>query len=144
MISHKSTARYLNLLRWFVRDSIGRYPGWVLLIAVMSFAGVFFQVSAISQILYYAKLINSGKELALMGHTFEPRTSVKLLALAAGGIFLAISLSAGVTYLAQRTALRLSMRYERLCLRRCFEALGSVPPTASCRSCWSATRTSAS
>lgn len=128
MISHKSTARYLNLLRWFVRDSIGRYPGWVLLIAVMSFAGVFFQVSAISQILYYAKLINSGKELALMGHTFEPRTSVKLLALAAGGIFLAISLSAGVTYLAQRTALRLSMRYERLCLRRCFEALGSVPP----------------
>lgn len=128
MISRQDTARYLNLLRWFVRDSIGRYPGWVILISSTSFAGVFFQVSAISQVLYYAKLISSGQELALLGRTYDPRSSGELLVMAAGGIFLALTLAAGVTYLAQRTALRLSIRYERLCLRRCFAALGSVPP----------------
>jgi len=117
-------AAYLEVLRWLARDSLFRFPKESLVIIGGSFCGLAFQGFAIGQVLYYAKLLDQGGELHVLDFSFVPRESLALLVIVASGILISSAISSYLIFKVKDKGLTLSLLYERLLIRRAYDAWG--------------------
>ncbi|UCD36409.1 MAG: ABC transporter ATP-binding protein, partial [Nitrospiraceae bacterium] len=121
----ESVRRYLVLLRKIFNDSLLRFRGRSFLVLVAGFLGVTFQVQAIGLSIYYAKLIEKGDVVTLLGHDFHARSSLPFLSLVAAGVLLSLLISAWLIYYSRTGILSLGRRYEEFCSKRLLLSFGS-------------------
>ncbi|MFA9478282.1 hypothetical protein ACERK3_08235 [Phycisphaerales bacterium AB-hyl4] len=123
--------RYARIVGWVYRDSLRRFWRETLMLLAMRFCGIQFFVATFGVVGYYAHLLENNQTLEFVGRSFQPRESLTLLLLLSCLALCALVAAAVCTYLANRGALKTSLRYETFCSKRLI-ALASrtdiVPP----------------
>jgi len=114
-------------LTWVFYDSVWQNKWPVLAILAAGFLGVMCQIQVFGLIIYYTRHFSSGEFIRIAGHTFDPRTSISLLASGACAVIVLLCLSSLCIYLSRRNILRMGRIYEMYCARRIFYLLGSHP-----------------
>lgn len=125
--------RYAALMGWFLRDSAGRDKPRLLGILAAGAASVALQVNAIALAIWYARALQDGQVITVLGRTYDLRQSLAALVGVGAVASLSLLLSGWLYYLSRTMTLRLSRRYEEFCTRRLLEAFGSrshVPDSA--------------
>jgi hypothetical protein len=117
--------RYLVIVRWLTKDSLWRFWQQSAFILLSSFLGVTFQASVIAFVLLYARILERGENLPLLGLQIEPRSSVFLLVLVSSAMLVALLCSAGLIYFAGVSTIKLARQYEQHCAERVIHLLSS-------------------
>lgn len=117
--------QYGILIRWLLSDSLWRFRGSSVLTFASGFFGVSFQIVAVGQVLFYAKLMEGGEAQTILGYEFEARDSLRVLVLWAFGALVSLLISAWLIYFSRANALRLARRYEEFCAKRVLSLAGS-------------------
>jgi hypothetical protein len=119
-----SLKSYSSLLSWFFFDSIWKSKWQSFFVLGTGFLGVAFQAQVFGLIIYYARKFSSGELIELVGFSFDPRTSVGLLASGSATVVVLLSLSALCIYFSRQSILRMGRNYEEFCAKRVFFLLG--------------------
>jgi len=119
----KKTRSYITMVSRLFFDSMWRFKKTVFFVISADFTGIFLQVIAIGQAIYYAKYLEAGTSLTFIGFQFEPRSSIALLFCCAAGFIFTMLISAWFAYFSRSRALSLSRRYEEFCIQRVMHML---------------------
>ncbi len=95
----KQIRKYFIIIEWLTIDSFWRFKGKTALALISGFFGVLFQVQSIVLAFYYAKAIDKGNVISLLGHEMDARSSIALLILCGIGVLFTLLLSAWLIYL---------------------------------------------
>ena len=71
--------RYLLVIKWILTDGLLKYKFRVIATILAGSASGFLQAVAVGQAIYYAKILEEGKVLNILGYRLDPRTSVVFL-----------------------------------------------------------------
>jgi hypothetical protein len=113
-------ARYASFAAWFFKDAFLRYRGRLAIIVAASASGIALQALAVLLAYQYAKAVESGAPLELMGVVLEPRASLGLLtSTAVAALVLAVASAVLVMY-ARVAGARLSLDYGDYCSQRIY------------------------
>lgn len=112
--------QYTDILGSLIVDSIWRFKGKSFLVLSAGFLGVTFQIQAIAVIFYYAKAIEKGNVVSLLGQRIDTRSSILFLILIGLGIWISLLISALLVYISRTGILKLMRRYEEFCAIRIF------------------------
>lgn len=124
-------ARYGFLLRWVFRDALWPRRSRVLLVLGGMALGLSAQGAVIGGVIGYARLIEDGGAVQILGRTWEARESVVLLA---GVVVVAACMlwaSAGLLLFGRRGAIQLDSDYEQHCSQRALTLLSSSIVTSA-------------
>src|SRR4030066_523632 len=90
--------QYLALFKSMLIDSLWKFKWRAFLVLISGFLGVTFQVQAIGLAIYYARVMEKGGIVKLLGYEFQARTSLGLLSLSAFAVLASLILSAWLIY----------------------------------------------
>jgi hypothetical protein len=110
--------RYGDLARWLLADSAWRFKSSIVWILITGFLSVTVQVWAIGTVVYYARLLESGKPYRLLGFTFLPRSSPALLGVVAVTVLVSILLASLLIFYSQTKTISLARQYQDFCAER--------------------------
>jgi hypothetical protein len=117
--------QYTAIIKGLLIDSLLRFKGKSFAVLLSGFLGITFQVQAIGLSIYYAKAIEKGDTLALLGYEFAIRSSLPFLFLAGTGVLVSLLISAWMIYYSRFGILRLGRMYEEVCSTRLLSLFGS-------------------
>ena len=121
----KTLHQYTELLRWLIIDSVWRFRGKVILMLVTGVLHVILQVQAIGLAIYYARAVDKGIVINILGRKLSARTSLELLFFYGLGVLVCLLISAFFGYYSRTRVLKLWRLYEEFCSKRIFLLSGS-------------------
>ncbi len=113
--------RYVRIVRWILTDGLLKYKFRVTAAILAGTASGLLQASAVGQAIYYARLLEKGGTVSLLGFEFDPRTSVPLVCCVAGGVLAALVFAAIMEFFSRRQAIRINGLYEEFCSKRAID-----------------------
>jgi ABC-type multidrug transport system fused ATPase/permease subunit len=116
---------YLSVARKLIKDSVFRFKKDFMLILITGVLGGFLQVGAIAQVIYYARVLETGKTFVILGHHIEPRSAGTLF-ICIAGISLLLLFSSFLIYYSNRKIIRLACAYMSFCSTRVFSIIGHL------------------
>ena len=116
---------YLSVARKLIKDSVFRFKKDFMLILITGVLGGFLQVGAIAQVIYYARVLATGKTFVILGHHIEPRSAGTLF-ICIAGISLLLLFSSFLIYYSNRKIIRLACAYMSFCSTRVFSIVGHL------------------
>ena len=105
-----------------VRDSIFRFKKDFILILITGISGTFFQIAAIGQVIYYARMFEKGNTFDILGYKLNPR-SLDLFILSMAVLLLLLLLSSFLVYYSNSKIIKLSCSYETFCSKKVFSII---------------------
>ena len=108
-----------------MKDSVFRFKKDFILILATGISGSFFQLGAIGQVMYYARALETGKAIDILGHHIEPRSPDFLYIYISGLLFLLLC-SCFLIYYSNNKIIRLSRSYMGFCSRRVFSMIAEL------------------
>lgn len=123
--------QYFPVFLFFLRDSLLRFRKKFVFFAVSGLIGTFFQITAVAQILYFSKKLDSGEGVVFLSYTFDPRSEVFFFSFITLLLFFLI-LSSVLLYVSNSQIIKLAVEYEAFCSKRvsrmvAFASGGIVP-----------------
>lgn len=128
--------RYISVVRWILADGLLKYKFRVIAIILTGIASGMLQATAVGQTIYYAKLLEKGEKISLLGYEFDPRTSVILVGVFALVVFVTLISASMTQFFSRRQAIRINGLYEEFCSRRIMGILAKcqlLNPDKGCR-----------
>lgn len=125
-----SLASYRLVARWVLSDAIWRFNRRVLALGAFGGLGIFMQGSALGAALLYARRLETGDPVELLGRQLDPRTDVELLVVVALAITAALLLAGYLLYRFKSGAITLGREYESLRLEETLRAARRLPHPA--------------
>jgi len=116
---------YLSVARKLVKDSIFRFKKDFMLILVTGILGASLQLGAIGQVIYYARVLETGKTFDVLGHHIEPR-SADTFFICIAAISLLLLFSSFLVYYSRSKIIELSCAYETFCSKRVLSIIAYV------------------
>lgn len=110
---------YLNLIAWFINDSICRNKIDVLWVFLLGLFGIIFQIKVFALIIYYSKYFSSGNVIHFYNLEFDPRSSFCLLFSGFSAVIF-LCLSSIFINLSKTKIIFLSRKYEEFCAQRVY------------------------
>lgn len=117
MIALKKILLYVPVFVTFSKDSFLRFKNKSFIIIISGFVGSAFQVAAVGQIIYFAKLLESGNNLQFLTYSFDPRTQEFFFVFIFFMMFFLITSSA-LIYYSNSKIIDLAVEYEAFCSKR--------------------------
>lgn len=114
---------YSSVFSRLVRDSILRFRKDSILILLTGVAGSFFQISAIGQVIYYARAFEKGKSLDVLGFTIVPR-SIEFFVLSMAVLLVFLLIASLLLYYSRSKIIKLSCSYETFCSKKVLATAG--------------------
>lgn len=121
---------YRDALFWLIRDVCRAFPWDMIRLAAYSMGGASLQGFALVAALKYVSFLERSVEITVAGMDFAARSG-EVLILAAFTLFVLLSFSAWVLYMAGVVASRLIARYQTYLLKRAIALFGTVVPGAT-------------
>ena len=121
----ETICQYSATLRLIATDSVWRFKKESAFILLTGFLGTSFQLLTIGLAIYYARALEKGEPVKLLGYEFQARTSVALLFLLGAGVFFFLLLSAWLIYFSKTKTIALMRKYETFCSKRIFSLFDS-------------------
>lgn len=115
--------RQLQLLRHLIVDSVWRYRRTGVLALGSGMLSLGGQVGALLTSVWYASLLEAGEPVTLVGRTWDPRTSVQLLALVSAAVAVLLLAHTALNYYSRLKLVALRRDYEVFCAERVLSAL---------------------
>lgn len=128
--SSTSLTNYRLVARWVLNDAIWRFKRRVLVLGAFGGLGIFMQGSALGAALLYARRLETGDPVELLGRQLNPRTDVELLAIVAIAVTAALLLAGYLLYRFKSGAISLGREYESLRLEETLRAARRLPHPA--------------
>lgn len=119
----QALVRYSSLFSKLVRDSIFRFMKDSILIIITGVLGSFFQISAIGQVIYCARALETGKTFKILGHNIDPR-SADFFFLSIASLLLFLIFSSFLLYYSNSKIIKLCSSYETFCSKKVFSIVG--------------------
>jgi ABC-type multidrug transport system fused ATPase/permease subunit len=125
-----SLANYRFVAGWVLNDAIWRFKRRIAVLAVFGGLGIFMQGGALGAALLYARTVEQGDPVDLLGYQFDPRADLELLVLVASALTIALLLGGYLLYRFKSGAISLGREYESLRLQETLAAASRLPHPA--------------
>lgn len=128
--STTSLTNYRLVARWILNDALWQFKRRVLLLGTIGGLGIFMQGSALGAALLYARRLETGEPVDILGRELDPRSDIELLVIAAIAITGALLLAGYLLYRFKSGAISLGREYEALRLEETLRAARRLPHPA--------------
>lgn len=125
-----SLANYRLVAGWVLSDAIWRFKRRIAVLAVLGGLGIFMQGGALGAALLYARKVEQGDPVDLLGRQFDPRGDLELLVLVASVLTIALLLGGYLLYRFKSGAIALGREYESLRIQETLTAASRLPHPA--------------
>jgi ABC-type multidrug transport system fused ATPase/permease subunit len=125
-----SLANYRLVAWWVLNDAIGRFKRRIAVLAVLGGLGIFMQGGALGAALLYARTVEQGDPVNLLGYQFDPRADLELLVFVASALTIALLLGGYLLYRFKSGAISLGREYESLRIQETLAGASRLPHPA--------------
>lgn len=130
-VAREARQRFRSLAAWLWWDAVWRFKQPIAGILIRTGTGILFQLAALALLFGYARALESGREVNLLGQALPVRSSAALLFGTALLALLLLALFALLDYSSGIRRLELRRSYEEFCAQRVLVLLSRLPHPGS-------------